>query len=167
MTTTPATPPESPVPDGFFDEVAAQLQTETAEEISEVVISTCISRGILHTDLEEDPDDELRASQMGEVFALVAAVSSAVADGTIIPRGVRFIDMLDPDMAQEWENFTDAAADPQAAAAAAAMLESGSAETDSAVQETAADHGAQPAIRYPSAARAAASSTPGVLPRRR
>lgn len=167
MTTTPATPPEPPVPAGFFDEVAAQLQTETAEEISEVVISTCISRGILHTDLEEDPDDEVRATEMGEVFALVAAVSSAVADGTIIPRGIRFIDTLDPDMAQEWENFTDAAADPHAAAAAAAMLESGSAAPISAAQETAADRGAASAVQYPSTARAAASSTPAVLPRQR
>jgi hypothetical protein len=153
MTTTPATPPQ-PVPDGFFDEVAAHLQTETAEEISEVVIATCISRGILHTDLEEDPDDELRAVQMGEVFALVAAVSCAVADGTIVPRGVRFIDTLDPGMAQAWEDFTDAAADPQADAAAAAMLESGTADSGQA-------------IRYPSAASAAASSTPAVLPRQR
>lgn len=127
MTTTVSDSPKNPpVPPGFFDEVAAQLQTETAEEISEVVISTCISRGILHSELEEEPDDELRSQEMEEVFSLVGAVTAAVADGTIVPQGTRFIDTMDSDMEQAWDSFTDAAADPAAAAAAAAMMQTGS-----------------------------------------
>ena len=74
MTTTPDTSPDYPVPEGFFDEIAAALRTETAEDIAETVIAACISRGIIHPELEEEPDDELRAVQMGEVFALVGAV---------------------------------------------------------------------------------------------
>lgn len=128
MTTIPDTPRQPQVPAGFFEEIAVQLQTETAEDVSEAVIATCISRGILHPDLEDDPEDELRAAQMGEVFALVAAVSAAVADGTIVPSGVRFFDTLDADMEQAWEDFTDSAGDPEAAAAAAEMLRSGTAD---------------------------------------
>ena len=72
MPTTPDTSPDFPVPEGFFEEIAAALRTETAEDIAETVIAACISRGIVHPDLEEDPDDELRAVQMGEVFAAAA-----------------------------------------------------------------------------------------------
>jgi len=111
-----------PVPDGFFAEIATALHTETAEEIADTVIAVCIRRGILHPELEEDPEDELRAEEVREVFGLLAAVTDAVADGTIIPSGVHVTDEMDPDMAAAWEAFVDDAADPQAAAAAAAML---------------------------------------------
>lgn len=124
-TTSPDTPPSLQVPEGFFTEIASMLQSETAEEIGDAVITVCISRGILHPELEDEPDDELRAAQMGEVFALVGAVSAAVADGTIVPAGVQIHDTMDADMEQAWEDFTDAAMDPEAGAAAAEMLRTG------------------------------------------
>ena len=127
-TTTSDASPDFPVPEGFFDEISAALRTETAEDIAETVIAACISRGIVHPELEEDPDDELRAVQMGEVFALVGAVSAAVAAGTIIPAGVRILDTMDPDMELAWEDFTDSASDPEVAQAAAEMLRTGCAQ---------------------------------------
>lgn len=133
MTSTESTPPPAiAVPEGFFDEIAAQLESESAEEISEVVIGTCISRGILHPDLEEDPDDELRAEEMREVFGLLRVVTDAVADGTIVPSRVKFADAMDPDMEQAWDVFTDAAADPQSAEQVAQMITTGAVDSGTA-----------------------------------
>lgn len=124
MTSTAPPAPTHPVeaPEGFFDEIAAQLDTESAEEIAEAVIGTCISRGILHPELEEEPDDELRAEEMREVFGLLTLVTDAVADGTIVPRRLRFLDSMDPRMEEAWESFTDAAADPESATATARLI---------------------------------------------
>ncbi|MEN4461015.1 hypothetical protein ABFV47_27510 [Mycolicibacterium fortuitum] len=120
------TAPRGPkIPDGFFDEIAAALETETAEEISEAVIAACTGRGILHPELEEDPDDELRAEEITEVFALLAAVTAAVADGTIIPSRVRPCDEVDRAMAAAWENFAADAADVGTAEVSATMLTTG------------------------------------------
>ncbi|WP_232490807.1 hypothetical protein [Mycobacterium dioxanotrophicus] len=120
------TAPRGPkIPDGFFDEIAATLETETAEEISEAVIAACTGRGILHPELEEDPDDELRAEEIAEVFALLAEVTAAVADGTIIPSRVRPSDDVDGAMAAAWESFAADAADASTAEVGAAMLTTG------------------------------------------
>lgn len=124
MTSTESTPPLE-VPEGFFDEIAAQLESESAEEISEVVIGACISRGILHPDLEDEPDDELRAEEMREVFGLLTAVTDAVADGRIVPKRVQFADTMDPAMEQAWDAFTEAAGDPTDSEAVAKMLADG------------------------------------------
>lgn len=133
MTSTESTPPPvTAVPEGFFDEIAAQLESESAEEISEVVIGTCISRGILHPDLEDNPDDELRAEELREVFGLLAVVTDAVADGTIVPRRVQFADTMDPAMEQAWDAFTDAAADPESAEQVAQMIADGSVDSGKA-----------------------------------
>ncbi|KMV17652.1 hypothetical protein ACT17_15375 [Mycolicibacterium conceptionense] len=113
---------ETEVPEGFFDEIASRLETESAEEIADVVIDTCISRGILHPDLEEEPDDDLRAEEMREVFDLLVAVTAAVADGTIVPRLIRQVDVMDQHLDVAWERFTEAATDPEAAAAVSHML---------------------------------------------
>ncbi len=130
MTSTESTPfRRITVPEGFFEEIAAQLETESASEISDVVIGTCISRGILHPDLEDEPDDELRAEEMGEVFGLLEAVTEAVADGTIVPRRVQFTDTMDPNLEKVWDVFTESAADPEASAEVARML--GDGEIDS------------------------------------
>lgn len=115
----------TPVPEGFFEEIAASLETETAEDIADAVIEACTRRGILHPELEEDPEDELRAEEVREVFALLASVTYAVADGTIVPSRTRVADEVDLDMAKAWESFVDDAADPEAAAASAAMLNDG------------------------------------------
>lgn len=110
------------VPPGFFEEIAAQLQSGSAEEISEVVISTCISRGILHPDLEETPDDELRAEEMREVFELLTAVTAAVSGGTLVPSGKPFTDIMDPEMERVWESFADDSADPETAEKVEALI---------------------------------------------
>ena len=123
--TASAAPPELSIPAGFFDEIAAQLDSEEAEDIADAVISTCISRGILHPELEDDPADELRAQQLREVFGLLGAVTAAVADGTIVPRQFRHIDIMDPDMEQAWEGFTASASDPEAAARTSEMIATG------------------------------------------
>ena len=102
MTQTAAAVPPAPaqpqhhceVPEGFFDEIAASLQTESASEIAEVVITACTGRGILHPELEEDPDTQQRADELHEVFSLLAAVTDAVADGTIVPRRLCTKDQL-------------------------------------------------------------------------
>lgn len=119
--------PAPSVPEGFFDEIATLLEDESAAQIADSVISVCTRRGILHPELEENPEDELRTEEIREVFDLLAAVTLAVTDGTIAPTGVRVdrADEMDPDMAQAWESFVEAAADPEAAAAAAAMLDKG------------------------------------------
>ncbi|MDB2196244.1 hypothetical protein [Mycobacteroides abscessus] len=131
MTSIESTPPLA-VPEGFFDEIASQLESESAEEISEVVIGTCISRGILHPDLEDEPDDELRAEEMREVFGLLELVTAAVADGTIVPKRVRFADTMDPEMEQAWDAFTEAATDPEDAEAVAKMIANGAVESGTA-----------------------------------
>lgn len=113
------------VPEGFFDEIAASLQTESASEIAEVVITICTGRGILHPELEEEPDTQQRADEVHEVFSLLAAVTDAVADGTIVPHRLRTAGQLDPEMAAAWETFTDAAADSDAEDAVQTMLTEG------------------------------------------
>ncbi|BBX87888.1 hypothetical protein [Mycolicibacterium aubagnense] len=114
-------------PKGFFHEVASMLHTESAEEIAEAVITVCTRRGILHPELDEDLDDELRTQEIREVFDILSMVTDAVADGRIVPSGVHVDDEIDPDMAAVWESFVDDAADPETAAAAATMLNDGKA----------------------------------------
>lgn len=121
-------PPMRPVPAGFFDEVAASLETESASEIAEAVIDVCTRRGILHPELDDEPDAELRADELREVFSLLAVVTDAVSDGTIQPSRVRIVDEMDPGMAAAWDAFTAAAADPQADEAVATMLAEGKPE---------------------------------------
>lgn len=124
QTSTPASP-AARIPEGFFAEVAALLDTEAAEEIADAVITVCTRRGLLHPELEDDPGDPLRAEQLREVFALLDAVSAAVADGTIVPSRVQFDDEMDPVMDALWAQFAADAADPQAAAAVEQMLRTG------------------------------------------
>jgi hypothetical protein len=85
----------------------------------------CTGRGILHPELEDEPDTQQRADELHEVFSLLAAVTDAVADGTIVPRRLRTTDQLDPEMAAAWEAFTDAAADGDAEDAVQNMLTEG------------------------------------------
>lgn len=113
------------IPEGFFDEVASLLATESAEEVAEIVIAVCISRGILHPELDEDPSDELRAEQIFEVFSLLDAVTAAVSDGRIVPSAVPVAEEMDPEMAALWYGFVADAEDPEAAAAVASMIETG------------------------------------------
>lgn len=113
------------VPEGFLDEVASLLDSETAEEISDAVITVCTRRGILHAELDEDPADELRAEQSREVFALLDVVSRAVADGTVVPQAVLVDEEMDPVMARLWYGFVDDATDPESAAAVSQMIETG------------------------------------------
>ncbi|MFA5707540.1 hypothetical protein [Mycolicibacterium sp.] len=124
-TTLGQTPYRCAVPDGFFDEVAEALESDTAEDIADAVLAVCTQRGILHPELEEIPDDELRAEEIRDVFSLLGSVTDAVSDGTIVPRRLRVDDELDSSMAQAWQAFTDEAADPEAEAATAAMLKDG------------------------------------------
>lgn len=138
----PAATADAPaVPEGFFDEIATVLENETAEQIADSVISVCTRRGILHPELEEYPDDELRAEEVREVFDLLAAVTLAVTDGTIAPSGVH-VDPgdieLDPEMARVWKSFVEDAADPEAAEAAASMLERGKVKLPGASDKAAA-----------------------------
>lgn len=98
------------VPDGFFAEVSSQLAGLSAEEVSEAVIGVCIARGILHPELEEEPDSELRADEIREVFRLVEVTSLAVSDGTVVPARTDD-EQFDEDMFELWEKFTDDAAD--------------------------------------------------------
>lgn len=98
------------VPDGFFDEVSAQLRDLTAEEVSEAVITVCMARGLLHAELEEEPDSELRAEELREVFRLVELTAQAVSDGTVTAAHSDD-EQFDEDMFGLWEGFTDAAAD--------------------------------------------------------
>ncbi|KXO90900.1 Uncharacterised protein (plasmid) [Tsukamurella tyrosinosolvens] len=102
------------VPEGFFDEIELQLASESAEEISDAVIGTCISRGILHPELDYEPDDNLRAEELREVFYLLDEVTAAVADGSIVPRRLRYADQMDPRMERQWDRYTDDAIDPEA-----------------------------------------------------
>lgn len=133
MTETTAAVPPTPaqrqdhceVPKGFFEEISALLQTESASEIAEVVITVCTGRGILHPELEEHPDAQLRADELDEVFSLLAAVTDAVADGTIVPRRLRTTENLDSEMAAVWEAFVDAGADADAEDAVQTMLTEG------------------------------------------
>ena len=124
-TTTETESTESEVPEGFFDEVASLLETESAEEVADAVITVCIRRGILHPELEEDPSDELRVEQLQQLFALLDRVTAAVADGSIVPSSVPVAGELDPQMAPLWFAFAAEAADPEAAAAVEAMLATG------------------------------------------
>lgn len=126
--TAPTVSTRSPleVPEGFFAEVSSLLDTEAAEEIADAVILVCTRRGILHPELDEDPADELRAEQIHEVFALLDAVTAAVADGTVVPGQVVVIEEVDPQMAALWSGFVGDAADPVSAAAVTQMLETGS-----------------------------------------
>ena len=117
--------PTLEIPDGFFAEIAAMLETDAAEELADAVITVCTRRGILHPELEEDPADELRTEQVREVFALLDAAAAAVADGTIVPARVPVADELDPAMAALWDGFVAAAADREAAAEVERMLASG------------------------------------------
>jgi hypothetical protein len=119
------TAPELEIPEGFFDEIAAMLDTETAEEISDAVITVCTRRGILHPELDEDPADELRTEQIREVFTLLGAVTAAVSDGTIIPNLVFPDEDLDPALATLWSGFVNAAMDPQSAADVGRMIRTG------------------------------------------
>lgn len=98
------------VPAGFFDEVSAQLRGLTAEEVSEAVITVCTSRGLLHPELEEEPDSEMRSDELREVFRLVELTAQAVSDGTVTA-AYRDAEQFDEDMLSLWEGFTDAAAD--------------------------------------------------------
>lgn len=121
--------PQQEVPEGFFDEVAAMLESEGAEELADAVITVCTRRGILHPELEDDPEDELRAEQVREVFALLDAATSAVADGTIVPGGTSLDDDdFDPAMAILWDDFVVDAMDPKVATAVSNMLSTGSLE---------------------------------------
>jgi len=119
------TAPELEIPEGFFDEIAAMLDTETAEEISDAVITVCTRRGILHPELDEDPADELRTEQIREVFTLLGAVTAAVSDGTIIPNLVFPDEELDSALAALWSGFVSAAMDPQSAADVGRMIRTG------------------------------------------
>ena len=125
--TSPTAPaaPTLEIPDGFFAEIAAMLETDAAEELADAVITVCTRRGILHPELEEDPADELRTEQVREVFALLDAAAAAVTDGTIVPARVPVADELDPAMAALWDGFVAAAADPEAAAEVERMLATG------------------------------------------
>jgi hypothetical protein len=127
------TAPELEVPEGFFEEIAAMLDTETAEEISDAVITVCTRRGILHPELDEDPADELRTEQIREVFTLLGAVTAAVSDGTIIPSLVFPDEDLNPALAALWDGFVGDAADPAAADAVAQMVETGRTAADSEI----------------------------------
>lgn len=118
------TPPAVAVPDGFFDEIASFLESESASDVAEAVIEVCTRRGILHPELEQEPDAELRAEEMREVFDLLERVTAAVADGTIEPKRVRD-DEFDPDMAKLWEQFTEEAVDTETGDEVAAMLNTG------------------------------------------
>lgn len=101
----------SEVPEGFFSDVAAQLGGISASEVSEAVIGVCMSRGILHPELEEEPDSQLRADELREVFRLVELSALAVSDGTLVPaRNAE--DWNDADMAGLWARFSEDAADP-------------------------------------------------------
>ena len=117
--------PTLEIPDGFFAEIAAMLETEAAEELADAVITVCTRRGILHPELEEDPADELRTEQVREVFALLDAAAAAVSDGTIVPSRVPVEDEMDPAMAALWDGFVADAADPEAAAEVERMLATG------------------------------------------
>ena len=125
--TSPTAPaaPTLEIPDGFFAEVAAMLETEAAEELADAVITVCTRRGILHPELEEEPGDELRAEQVREVFALLDAATHAVSDGTIVPSGVPVAEELDPVMAELWYGFVSDAGDPNSAASVITMIETG------------------------------------------
>lgn len=126
--TVPTPPPDSGnVPEGFFEEVAASLETEAASEVAEAVISVCTRRGILHPELEQEPDDELRAEEIRDVFDLLEKVTAAVADGTIVPSHVH-ADEYDPDMAALWEQFTEEAVDTDTGEAVASMISNGKSE---------------------------------------
>lgn len=119
-------PAAARVPDGFFDEVAAQLSTATAEELSDAVITVCLRRGLLTPELaDDDPADEVYAAQVEEVFALVAAATAAVADGTLLPHGEPPADEPDPQLEALWRGFVADAADPQSAAQVDEMVETG------------------------------------------
>ena len=59
------------------------------------------------------------------MFALLAEVTAAVADGTIIPSRVRPSDEVDGAMAAAWESFAADAADVSTAEVSAAMLTTG------------------------------------------
>lgn len=123
--TVPTSPPGSgDVPEGFFDEIAASLETEGASDVADAVISVCTRRGILHPELEQEPDDELRAEEIREVFDLLEKVTAAVADGTIVPSHVH-TDEYDPDMAALWEQFTEESVDTAAGDAVASMISKG------------------------------------------
>lgn len=124
-TTSRTTNPSAP--EGFFDEIGSMLHTESAEEIADAVITVCMRRGILHPELDEDVGDELRTQEIREVFDILSMVTTAVADGRIVPSGVHVDDEIDLDMAAAWESFIDDAADPETAAAAATMLNEGKA----------------------------------------
>ena len=125
------TAPELEIPEGFFDEIAAMLDTETAEEISDAVITVCTRRGILHPELDEDPTDELRTEQVREVFSLLGAVTTAVSDGTIVPSLVFPDDDPDPALAALWSGFLGDAGDPESAAAMDQMIRTGEPASDS------------------------------------
>jgi hypothetical protein len=115
------------IPEGFFDEIASLLETESAEEIADVVISVCTHRGILHPELDEDLADELRTEQVREVFALVDAVTVAVSNGTLVPRRIAVSEEMDPMLARLWFGFVEDAVDLAAADAVAQMVETGEA----------------------------------------
>jgi hypothetical protein len=119
------TAPELEIPEGFFDEIAAMLDTETAEEISDAVITVCTRRGILHPELDEDPTDELRTEQIREVFGLLGAVTTAVSDGTIVPSLVFPDENPDPALAALWSGFVNTAVDPQSAEDVEQMIRTG------------------------------------------
>jgi hypothetical protein len=125
------TAPELEIPAGFFDEIAAMLDTETAEEISDAVITVCTRRGILYPELDEDPADELRTEQIREVFGLLGAVTAAVSDGTIVPSLVFPDEELDPRLAALWSGFVSDAVDPQSAAGVEQMIRTGDPVNDS------------------------------------
>ena len=113
--------PRPVAPEGFFDEVAAVLRSESASDVSEAVIAVCTQRGILHPELEQEPDSELRSDELREVFRLVEVVSVAVADGTIIPADVRE-EQFDEGMLTLWEQFIESAADEESEAAVIQMV---------------------------------------------
>jgi hypothetical protein len=98
------------VPDGFFTDVSARLSGVTAEEVSNAVIEVCTARGILHPELDDEPDSEMRADELREVFQLVELSALAVSDGTVVP--ARRVDHeFDEAILDLWSKFTDDAAD--------------------------------------------------------
>ncbi|BBY54184.1 hypothetical protein MKOR_14350 [Mycolicibacillus koreensis] len=127
QTDPPANPPDTPaltVPEGFFDEVSAVLRSESAADVSDAVIEVCTQRGILHPELEQEPDSELRSDEIREVFELVEATSYAVADGRVMPADRRE-EQFDEQMLGLWEQFIDDATDEESEQAAAQLASGG------------------------------------------